>query len=178
VLLPDSPSWQAAAACAGLPPTVVFARRPQQAAPALRACTVCTVRRECEQAVAPAESFFDGVCAGRLWRNGRPVTPRRTASASGGAPAGGRTDDGPAGGPAGDPSGATPGGALADVRPGTTPAGGATAAPAGSSAARTGVRYGAASAGTARGTAASAAGPASARGRTAAAHATPVTVAA
>ncbi|MFF8276738.1 WhiB family transcriptional regulator [Streptomyces lateritius] len=78
-LLPfDSPAWQAAAACAGLSPAVVFSRRAKQAAPALRACTNCLVRRECEEAVAPAESFFDGVCAGRLWRNGRPVPPSRT----------------------------------------------------------------------------------------------------
>lgn len=65
--------WQASAACADLPPAVVFARRVKDAAPALRACAACPVRRECEQAVAPAESWFDGVCAGRLWRNGRPA---------------------------------------------------------------------------------------------------------
>ncbi|MFI6286886.1 hypothetical protein ACIBCM_19415 [Streptomyces sp. NPDC051018] len=75
----DSSPWQAAAACAGLSPAVVFARRARQAAPALRACAVCTVRRECERAVAPADSWFDGVCAGRLWRNGRPVPLSRTA---------------------------------------------------------------------------------------------------
>ncbi|WP_327168620.1 WhiB family transcriptional regulator [Streptomyces subrutilus] len=65
--------WQAAAACAGLPPAVVFARKPKDAAPALRACAVCPVRRQCVSAVAPAESLFDGVCGGRLWRNGRPA---------------------------------------------------------------------------------------------------------
>ncbi|MER8042293.1 WhiB family transcriptional regulator [Streptomyces sp. NPDC094032] len=74
---PDSSPWQAAAACADLSPSVVFSRRGKEAAPALRACAVCPVRRECETAVAPAESWFDGVCAGRLWRNGRPVKPRR-----------------------------------------------------------------------------------------------------
>ncbi|MEU6977475.1 MULTISPECIES: WhiB family transcriptional regulator [unclassified Streptomyces] len=73
----DSSPWQAAAACAGLSPSVVFSRRGKEAAPALRACAACPVRRECETAVAPAESWFDGVCAGRLWRNGRPVKPRR-----------------------------------------------------------------------------------------------------
>ncbi|MGW5395974.1 WhiB family transcriptional regulator [Streptomyces sp. NPDC003952] len=65
--------WQASAACAALPPDVVFARRARDAAPALSACASCPVRRECEAAVAPAESLFDGVCAGRLWRNGRPA---------------------------------------------------------------------------------------------------------
>ncbi|GAA2786056.1 WhiB family transcriptional regulator [Streptomyces showdoensis] len=73
----DSSPWQASAACADLSPSVVFSRRGKEAAPALRACAVCPVRRECETAVAPAESWFDGVCAGRLWRNGRPVKPRR-----------------------------------------------------------------------------------------------------
>jgi hypothetical protein len=76
--LPSSP-WQAAAACAGLPARTVFARRATDAAPALRACELCTVRRQCEETVAPATSWFDGVCAGRLWRNGTPVRlPART----------------------------------------------------------------------------------------------------
>ncbi|MEU9159335.1 WhiB family transcriptional regulator [Streptomyces sp. NPDC048424] len=65
--------WQAAAACGDLPPAVVFSKRAKVAAPALRACAGCPVRRECEEAVAPAESWFDGVCGGRLWRNGRPA---------------------------------------------------------------------------------------------------------
>ncbi|MFR9795515.1 WhiB family transcriptional regulator [Streptomyces sp. MS06] len=73
---PDRLPWQAAAACAGLPAAVVFSRRPSQAAPALRACRACPVRRRCEEVVSPAESWFDGVCAGRLWRNGRPVAVR------------------------------------------------------------------------------------------------------
>ncbi|MFB7375489.1 WhiB family transcriptional regulator [Streptomyces sp. NPDC056222] len=88
MLLPDSSSWQAAAACVGLSPSVVFSRRAQQAAPALRACAACPVRRECETAVAPAESWFDGVCAGRLWRNGRAVPEARTAKVLGAAAGG------------------------------------------------------------------------------------------
>ncbi|OEJ25546.1 hypothetical protein AR457_14800 [Streptomyces agglomeratus] len=66
--------WRAAAACSGLPPTVVFARRAADAEPALRACDRCPVLRQCEESVAPADSWFDGVSAGRLWRNGRPVS--------------------------------------------------------------------------------------------------------
>jgi WhiB family redox-sensing transcriptional regulator len=68
-----SARWENAAACAGLPPRIVFARRLTDARPALEACAVCPVRCECEQTVAPADSWFDGVSAGRLWRNGRPV---------------------------------------------------------------------------------------------------------
>ncbi|MFI2430280.1 WhiB family transcriptional regulator [Streptomyces sp. NPDC018693] len=70
---PPPDAWQSAAACVGLPPGIVFAKKPKVAAPALRACARCTVRRACEDAVAPAESWFDGVCGGRLWRSGRPV---------------------------------------------------------------------------------------------------------
>ncbi|MEU2057030.1 WhiB family transcriptional regulator [Streptomyces bungoensis] len=69
----EPPGWRSAAACAGLPPKVVFSKKAKEAAPALRACAGCTVRRHCEAAVAPAESWFDGVCGGRLWRSGRPV---------------------------------------------------------------------------------------------------------
>ncbi|MEU3606317.1 WhiB family transcriptional regulator [Streptomyces sp. NPDC035033] len=94
---PDPTPWQAAAACAGLSPSVVFARRERQAAPALRACAACPVPRECEEAVAPAESWFDGVCAGRLWRNGRPVKkprpkPGRRHAAAGAPGAAGPAD--------------------------------------------------------------------------------------
>ncbi|MEU1309962.1 WhiB family transcriptional regulator [Streptomyces cinnamoneus] len=63
--------WRTHAACAGLPDHAVFARRPKAALPALRACAVCPVHRFCLEAVAPRESWFDGVCAGRLWRNGK-----------------------------------------------------------------------------------------------------------
>ncbi|WP_175409952.1 WhiB family transcriptional regulator [Streptomyces sp. TRM64462] len=84
---PPTPSqrldWRASAACAGLPPHVVFARRRDVAEPALRACGRCLVRRRCEETVAPAESWFDGVSAGILWRNGRPVAVRRTSAARG-----------------------------------------------------------------------------------------------
>lgn len=83
---PDPVPWQAAAACAALPPTVVFARRAKDAAPALRACAACPVATECEEAVAPAESWFDGVCGGRLWRNGRPSVIAPSSAGPSGIP--------------------------------------------------------------------------------------------
>ena len=61
------------AACAGLPPKAVFSKKVKEAAPVLRACARCTVRRDCERIVAPADNWFDGVCGGRLYRSGRPV---------------------------------------------------------------------------------------------------------
>ncbi|MFZ3569621.1 hypothetical protein ACNYS0_21965 [Streptomyces sp. BH034] len=39
----------------------------------MRACNKCAIRQECEAVVDPARTWFDGVCAGRLWRNGRAV---------------------------------------------------------------------------------------------------------
>ncbi|WP_425245729.1 WhiB family transcriptional regulator [Streptomyces sp. NEAU-NA10] len=80
----DRDAWQTAAACAGLPPRVVFSKKAKEAAPALRACARCAVRSACEEAVAPAENWFDGVCGGRLWRSGRPVAvPTHLAPAAG-----------------------------------------------------------------------------------------------
>ncbi|MFE7806373.1 WhiB family transcriptional regulator [Streptomyces sp. NPDC057430] len=72
----ESGGWRAAAACLDLPPQIVFARREEVARTALIACQACPVIRHCEEAVNPAESFFDGVAAGRLWRNGRLVRLR------------------------------------------------------------------------------------------------------
>ncbi|MFE2374850.1 WhiB family transcriptional regulator [Streptomyces sp. NPDC059398] len=81
-----SDTWTSSAACLGLPPDTVFARRPAEAAPALMACARCPVAQQCEDTVAPASSFFDGVCAGRLWRNGRTVAlvrrPRQRVAAA------------------------------------------------------------------------------------------------
>lgn len=70
---PASADATRAPACAGLPPHVVFARRAADAAPALLACARCPFTRQCEEIVDPANTWFDGVSAGRLWRNGRPV---------------------------------------------------------------------------------------------------------
>jgi WhiB family redox-sensing transcriptional regulator len=69
---PDRQAAQAAA-CAGLPPKAVFSKKVKEAAPVLRACARCAVRRDCERIVAPADNWFDGVCGGRLYRSGRPV---------------------------------------------------------------------------------------------------------
>jgi hypothetical protein len=69
----DELDWRRSAACAGLPQRHVFTRSPFEAAPTLRVCNQCPIRAECEAVVDPAHTWFDGVCAGRLWRNGRVV---------------------------------------------------------------------------------------------------------
>lgn len=42
---------------------------------ALRYCERCPVMRECDEFVRPRKSFYDGVAAGKAWRNGERVEP-------------------------------------------------------------------------------------------------------
>ena len=44
-----------------------------EARPALLVCSSCTVAAECMDWVRPSKSFFDGVAAGIVWRNGYRV---------------------------------------------------------------------------------------------------------
>jgi hypothetical protein len=39
--------------------------------PALNYCSRCIFWEECESLVQPKPSFYDGVVAGKVWRNGR-----------------------------------------------------------------------------------------------------------
>ncbi|MEU6123575.1 WhiB family transcriptional regulator [Streptomyces sp. NPDC047123] len=75
--------WRRNAACVDLPQQYVFTRVPAEAAPVLRACNQCPIRRECEAIVDPSHTWFDGVSGGRLWRNGREVKARKAAAARG-----------------------------------------------------------------------------------------------
>ena len=43
------------------------------AQPALNYCSRCIFWTECESLVQPKPSFYDGVVAGKVWRNGRIV---------------------------------------------------------------------------------------------------------
>lgn len=69
----DELDWRRAAACAHLPRHSVFTKNLSEAEPVLRACNHCGIRKECEAVVDPTHTWFDGVCGGRLWRNGREV---------------------------------------------------------------------------------------------------------
>lgn len=40
---------------------------------ALNHCAVCPVKAECVMIVQPHTSYFDGICGGIIWKNGRPV---------------------------------------------------------------------------------------------------------
>jgi hypothetical protein len=41
------------------------------ARPALEICKTCPFWTNCDEWVAPRASFFDGVCGGKVWRNGK-----------------------------------------------------------------------------------------------------------
>lgn len=40
---------------------------------ALSICAICPVRKECEEWVRPASSYFDGVAAGHIYKHGRQI---------------------------------------------------------------------------------------------------------
>lgn len=40
---------------------------------ALEYCSACPVTKECLMIVKPAESYFDGICGGTVWKNGQPA---------------------------------------------------------------------------------------------------------
>ena len=61
------------AACLGADPRLFEAHSGDAAADALSSCERCPVRPECEDLVRPRRSYFDGVAAGKVWRDGRVV---------------------------------------------------------------------------------------------------------
>lgn len=42
---------------------------------ALMYCDRCAVLPQCEDYVKPSKNHYDGVVAGKVWRNGAPVHP-------------------------------------------------------------------------------------------------------
>ena len=63
------------AACKGAEPALFDAVAGEAVFDALSYCERCTVIGACEAYVMPARSYFDGVAAGRLWRNGIETEP-------------------------------------------------------------------------------------------------------
>jgi hypothetical protein len=71
------------AACVGEPPELFDAVTHHSAEPALSICRACPVTELCVEVLNPQKSYMDGVCGGRVWRNGllvlsdgREVGPR------------------------------------------------------------------------------------------------------
>ena len=48
--------------------------------PALNYCSRCIFWQECDSLVQPKTNFYDGVVAGKVWRNGRILAKLDTAS--------------------------------------------------------------------------------------------------
>ncbi|MBZ9641379.1 hypothetical protein [Streptomyces sp. PSKA30] len=67
--------WASEAPCAGdfrFTPEETTAEAPTEPLVALLAvCRDCPFRAQCIDLVLPSASLFDGVCGGRLWRNGQ-----------------------------------------------------------------------------------------------------------
>ncbi|WP_424216973.1 hypothetical protein ACN20G_33305 (plasmid) [Streptomyces sp. BI20] len=91
--------WVDRAACQGQPAYVLSADQVnaglstlrRATAPLMRACETCPVLAACYDRVRPNGSAFDGVCAARLWVNGRergaspnaPALPKALPSRAG-----------------------------------------------------------------------------------------------
>lgn len=68
-------TWFEEAACSGEDPTVFDHYKFPAANEALRICANCLHTEKCMEWVRPNKSFFDGVAAGVVWRNGYRVRP-------------------------------------------------------------------------------------------------------
>jgi WhiB family redox-sensing transcriptional regulator len=65
--------WLPLAACTGESPDLFDQFTFPAAYEALRICSHCRFTSECMDWVRPSKSFFDGVAAGVVWRNGYRV---------------------------------------------------------------------------------------------------------
>lgn len=63
------------AACKGAKPGLFDAIAGDDVFDALSYCERCPVIQECFDYVLPSRSYYDGVAAGRLWRNGIETDP-------------------------------------------------------------------------------------------------------
>lgn len=70
--------WLQRAACAGEDPALFDYYVFPEAREALRICGNCRFVEECLTWVRPNKSFYDGVAAGIVWRNGYRVRPDNT----------------------------------------------------------------------------------------------------
>lgn len=63
------------AACNGADPRLFDAMSGDAVDDALSYCDRCVVTAQCEDYVRPKRSYYDGVVAGKVWRNGVPIEP-------------------------------------------------------------------------------------------------------
>jgi len=70
--------WLQQASCSGEDPVLFDHYVFPEAREALRICGNCLFVQECLTWVRPNKSFYDGVAAGIVWRNGYRVRPDNT----------------------------------------------------------------------------------------------------
>ena len=70
-----SPRELEQASCKGADPALFDAVAGDEVFDALSYCDRCPVTGACQDWVMPSRSYFDGVAAGRLWRNGVETDP-------------------------------------------------------------------------------------------------------
>jgi len=66
-------SWLPDAACLGADPRLFEATSGDAVHDALSYCDRCPVIPQCDDLVRPRRSYFDGVAAAKVWRDGRVV---------------------------------------------------------------------------------------------------------
>lgn len=59
------------APCRNLDPHLFDQYQIDLARPALEVCKTCPFWKECDDLITPRANFFDGVCGGKVWRNGK-----------------------------------------------------------------------------------------------------------
>ncbi len=62
--------------CVGMDPKLFDAWQGEEALQALMICAQCPVKKLCEEFVRPKRSYFDGVCGGKVWKDGMRVDKR------------------------------------------------------------------------------------------------------
>lgn len=69
----SNPKFLELAPCRNADPKLFDAITVQTAQPALDYCRECELWNDCAFYVRPSTSYYDGVCAGAVWENGKRI---------------------------------------------------------------------------------------------------------
>lgn len=69
------------APCADKDPWLFDQTEIDMALPAFQICKSCSYWQKCEDLLEPKRNYYDGICAGKMWRNGR-VLAKLSATSS------------------------------------------------------------------------------------------------
>ncbi len=65
------------APCRDMEPKIFDATTAEDGLAGLEVCRSCPLWSDCEKYIAPAESYYDGIAAGAIWKDGRIVAMLR-----------------------------------------------------------------------------------------------------